>query len=52
MKFDETYMTINQFGCWEWEDSDTYWEYNPDSHEIRHCGKGQGCFWTDWEVWE
>lgn len=30
----------------------TWWEFdytNPDRVFSRHCGAGQGCFWTDWE---
>lgn len=43
--------TLNGYGCYEWTDSnnDTMWEYDPETKRARHCGTGEGCFWTDWE---
>ena len=42
--------TLNQFGNYEWtdEENETRWEYDPETGESRHCGTGEGCFWTEW----
>lgn len=30
----------------------TFWEFDYSASAIysRHCGNGEGCFWTDWEL--
>ena len=33
----------------EWEDDATQWEYCPHDGTTRHCGVGEGSFWTEWE---
>ena len=33
----------------EWEDDTTQWEYSPNTGMTRHCGFGEGSFWTEWE---
>lgn len=46
---EETEVTKNDFGNYEFVLADTKWEYDPTSRQTRHCGFGPGCFWTDWE---
>lgn len=43
--------TLNRFGNYEWfdEENETYLEYDPVEDKTRHCGTGEGCFWTEWE---
>ena len=46
---EETEVTKNDFGNYEFVLADTKLEYDPTSLQTRHCGFGPGCFWTDWE---
>ena len=41
--------TINDCGNIEFTSHDTMWEVDPTTGESRHCGIGEGCFWTDWK---
>ena len=46
----DTIATLNKYGNYEWYSHETYWEYDPETGESRHCGTGTGCFWTDWSA--
>lgn len=41
-------VSETEYGTFTWETEDTYWEYDPNTDMTRHCGKGTGCFWTEW----
>ena len=48
-RFNSDYVVSEtEYGTFTWETEDTYWEYDPNTDMTRHCGKGTGCFWTEW----
>lgn len=48
---EDSYIFLYENGTFDvsWEDDTTQWEYRPNNGMTRHCGFGEGCFWTDWE---
>ncbi len=43
---------VNEDGSYEDDTQITFWEYlyTDTATYSRHCGNGEGCFWTEWEL--